>query len=534
MRGSIFSKVRIGLAFCAGVFAIEVLTACGGGSDGTVSDVSPDGSASADLAPQPAQSGVDTSSVERVSALFTPVTNSCASLPPMPVKPASGTRNVRDFGATPDDSTDDTDAIQRALDSLSPGQWLIFPAGRYKHSKSLKVRVSNVVLWSEGAALHATNPADQAIWISADGASVYGFTLTAVTNGRRTTPWESRIAVFGGSNPRKLLHNNIVRGNKVVWGGDPGTPLANSASSAGIFVYYATGFLIAENKVSRSLSDGIHITAGSYNGRVIKNEVRENGDDMIAMVSYINGSTLSPSEVKSVYDARRAIDLVHDILVARNTVSGQYWGRGISVVGGEAVTIENNLISRTTHGAGVYLAREPGYLTFGVRNVIVRNNDISQVQTTAPNYAPAGTTYYETYHGGVEIYSQVFTDEAADAFLLDKLAVQQILMENNTINQVKRTAMRIGIGYGSTYNMTARRADGSTYTRSVTGGNTGLLHLNYNVMSNAPSGAISIRNRPTSSYNVRCDGNTYNGSATTSSLCSGAVPSIKGATVTCG
>jgi hypothetical protein len=169
-----------------------------------------------------------------------------------------------------------------------------------------------------------------------------------------------------------------------------------------------------------------------------------------------------------------------------------------------------------------------------VRNVVVRNNNISQVQTTEPNYAPAGYKDVDTYHGGIEIYSQVFTDEAADASLRDKLAVQQIRIENNTIDEVKRTAMRIGIGYGTTSNMTVKRADGTTLTRAITGGNVGLLHLNYNAMSNAPSGAISIRNQPTAGYNVRCDGNTYNGTATGSPLCGGEVPSLRGAQVTCG
>src|SRR5204862_249087 len=150
---------------------------------------------------------------------------------------AAHVKRVTDFGASPNNSVDDTDAIQHALNSLAPGDWLVFPPGRYVHSKSLHMKVPNTVMWGEGATLHATNPSDQAIWIEADGASIYNFTLTAVTTTRKTTPWESRISVFGGTNPPRLLHNNVIRGNRVVPGGDPGTPLANSAGSAGIFIY---------------------------------------------------------------------------------------------------------------------------------------------------------------------------------------------------------------------------------------------------------------------------------------------------------
>src|SRR5262249_4195455 len=279
--------------------------------------------------------------------------------------------------ALPNDSVDDTDAIQRALNSLAPGDWLVFPAGRYRHSKSLHLKVANTVMWSDGATLEATNASDQAIWIEADGASVYNFTLNAVTTTRKTTPWESRIALFGGSSPRRMLHNNVIRGNKVVQGGNPGTPLANSSGSAGIFIYNATNFLVAENTVSRSLADGIHITAGSSHGRVLSNTVKETGDDMIAVVSSIGDPSTSAAPIAANFAARKASELNHHITIANNTVSGQYWGRGISVVGGENVMIDHNSIDKTTHAAAIYLARETSYLTFGVHNIQVTNNAIA-------------------------------------------------------------------------------------------------------------------------------------------------------------
>src|SRR5262249_40137655 len=142
--------------------------------------------------------------------------------------------------------------------------------------------------------------------------------------------------------------------------------------------------------------------------------------------------------------------LSHHILIANNTVSGQYWGRGISVVGGENITIENNSIDRTVHGAGIYLARETSYLTFGVRNILVRNNTITDVQTTTPNYT-AGTVSAnanKTGHGAIEIYSWVFSDEAGIDLLKDALAVQNIGIESNTISRTHADGVRIGTGSG--------------------------------------------------------------------------------------
>jgi parallel beta-helix repeat protein len=453
--------------------------------------------------------------------------SSCSALPAMPIRP-SRVKSVADFGAHPNDSVDDTDEIQRALDSLEPGEWLVFPPGRYLHSRSLKVKVANTVLWGEGATLHATNPNDQAIWLQANGASVYKFTLTAVTRSRRTTPWESRIAIFGGTTPSRLLTGNVVRGNRIINGGAPGTSQANGASAAGIFVYRAKSFLIAENTVIRSLSDGIHVTSGSSYGKVLNNTVRETGDDMIAVVSYIGQPYMSASTVASNLSDRRARDLNHHITIAGNSVSGQYWGRGISVVGGENVLIERNTIDRTTHAAGVYLARETSYLTFGVRNVMVRYNTITNVQTTRPAYTAGGISAdaSKTGHGAVEIYSFVFKDEAANSTLYNALSAQNIRVESNTLNNTRNGGMRLANGWGKTSSMTVRRPDGSTFTRYYTGGKVGLIGLSSNRMSSIATSPIAINNRPTSSNNIACSGNTDEGNGTSHALCSGSPPPV--------
>lgn len=450
---------------------------------------------------------------------------SCGSLPPLPTRP-SRVRSVADYGAVPNDNVDDTDAIQRAINALAPGEWLVFPKGRYLHSKSLRVKQTNAVLWGDGATLHATNPGDQAVWLEADGASVYNFTLTAVTQQRRYTPWESRISIFGGSNPLRLLKNNVIRGNRVVNAGDPGTPLQAASGSAGIFVYHAKDFLVAENTVVRSLADAIHITQGSHNGRVLRNMVRESGDDMIAVVSYVGDASNSAATVAANFAERRARQLNHNILIADNDVEGQYWGRGITVVGGENVTIERNIIRKTTHAAGIYLAREISYLTFGVRNVLVRNNTIQDVQTTRPVFVPDSQTRNVTGHGGVEIYSHLFSDEAANATLAANLSVQNIRVENNVIERTRADAFRIGTGWGRTWSYTGKRSDGSSFTRTATGGHVGLIGVSNNRMGGVGGSAIAINNKPTAQFNVACEANTRDGAAASNGMCSGAKPPV--------
>ena len=446
--------------------------------------------------------------------------SACTALPPLPARPAR-VRNVTEFGVTPSDSADNTEALQKALNALSPGEWLVFPPGRYLHSKSLHVKVPNIVMWGEGATLQATNPGDQAVMIEADGASIYKFTLIAVSDKRRTAPWESRIAIFGGAKAARLLTGNVIRGNRIIEGGDPGSPLANSTSTAGILIYHASNFLVAENTVSRSLADGIHVTAGSSYGRVLNNNVKETGDDMIAVVSYIGDPTTNAATIAAEFDERKARSLNHHIMIANNTLSGQYWGRGISVVGGENIAIEHNSIDRTTHGAAIYLARETSYVTLGVRDVLVRDNTITDVQTTTPQYTggTVSTMAPKTGHGAIEVYSWLFKDEAANDRLRDALSVQDIRIESNTITRVRGDAVRIAKGSGQTWSFTGRGV-----TRDVTGGKVGRIVLANNKITSIGGQAIAIPNEPAEPLSMACEANAQEGKTVVHRLCSAGAP----------
>jgi parallel beta-helix repeat protein len=369
------------------------------------------------------------------------------SLPPLPIPPAQP-KSVIEFGAIPDDGQDDLDALQRAVNSLKPGEWLLFPKGVYHQSKSLWVRTANVTLWSNGARIHATNPRDLAVILAEDGVRLYGFTLSAVTDKRGDTPWQSRIAVFANVQRAEPLKNNVVRNNKVIALGDPGSPEANSATSAGIFVYRAKDFLIAENTVQRSLADGIHVTAGSRDGSVIGNTVRETGDDMIAVVSYMRNSRERNDLVSSIantLDKRKNVNLVRNVLIENNNLSGQYWGRGISVVGGRDITIKNNMIERTAMAAGIYLAREAGYISFGLKNILVQANTIRHIQTLPPSYMPRGFGLpKKTGHGGIEIYTHIRPDEKTDNAVASELVINDVAIIANTIEDTLSDAIRVG------------------------------------------------------------------------------------------
>ena len=402
--------------------------------------------------------------------------NPCVDLPALPVAPPAGpgTLKVTDFGADGRDQVDDTAAIQRAIDALQPGQWLVFPPGRYLHSAALVVRQRGVTLWGAGATLHATEPQSQALVLAADGVSLLRFTLTAVTAQRGTKPQTARIAVWRREQPELETRDVTIRENRILAAGPAGSDLANGASAAGIFLYRATGFLVAGNRIERTLADGIHITAGSHDGRVLGNTVRETGDDMIGMVSYLGDGSFTrntAAELAATLPRRTEARLVHDVLVAGNDLAGQYWGRGISVVGGRDITILRNRIAESTRAAAIYLAREANYVTFGVHNVRVQDNVIEKAQTTTPRYSVGHAMAGRTGHAAILLHGDLFEDEYGQPALAAALALADIAIVGNRVDGAASGGLRISAARSSLgpigRAMSERRADGGMVTRRL-------------------------------------------------------------------
>src|SRR5262245_60526441 len=91
-------RIGVALAF------IFLNSACGGGGDG-----------GDPVADEPLPTGVD---LDPHAAA--PAYQYCVRVPAAARQ--TGVRQVREFGAVPDDNRDDTDAIQRALDAMKPGE----------------------------------------------------------------------------------------------------------------------------------------------------------------------------------------------------------------------------------------------------------------------------------------------------------------------------------------------------------------------------------------------------------------------------
>lgn len=322
--------------------------------------------------------------------------HACALLSPLPAPPADALR-VTDFGALPDDDLDDDAAIARALKAVKPGGWLVFPPGRYRQAHSVLVTTPDVTLWGPGATLQATDPRDHTLGLRADGVRLYGLTLTARPDQRRSEPAQARVSVYrdrsdnrDGTTPQR---GNVVRGVTI-----------DGAGSVGVLVYGAADFTIAGNTVRNTLADGIHVTGGSHHGRVLDNRVRDTGDDLISIVSYDDAPP------------------VRDVLVADNEVSGARWGRGLTIVGGEHLTLRGNTVTGVARGAGVLVAQEGNWHTHGVRDVRIEDNRLREIQTPA---ARVGVSAPPTGHAAIEVHTYAVPDGAA--------GIGDVMLRGNTV-----------------------------------------------------------------------------------------------------
>jgi len=370
----------------------------------------------------------------------------CSRLPDLPTPPADAL-DVTRFGARPDDELPDDEGITRALAALKPGGWLLFPPGRYLQARSIRVTVPHATLWGPGATLHALDTADQTLGLRADGVRLYHLRLTAATDHRRTELDTARITIAPGGEWRpteRPVVGNVVRGVRIE--PDPARGLPHAAASAGIFVTGARSFTVADNHVEGTLADGIHITGGSREGRILRNRIRASGDDLIATVSYYGPEGMA---LLRRGQEPRPDPQVSDVLIEANDGAGNAWGRGIGIIGSRRITVRGNRIQGVQHAAGIIVAQEAVYHTPGPVDVLVEDNQISDIQwpPTPPGAPRRPGQPAPTGHAGIEVHAYANPPaDVANPYVAERLAVRHILLRRNRIERVGADGIRIGAG----------------------------------------------------------------------------------------
>jgi parallel beta-helix repeat protein len=256
---------------------------------------------------------------------------------------ARKTCRITDYGAVGDGRTDCTSAIRAAVADASdprPGA-VVIPQGEFAYSDSIYVGDNIAVLGEQGATLIARTERQAFV---AKGVNIVFRALRIKSTPRYRSHDEPTHGIAGVNSTNLLIAGCVIDG----------------ASGGGIYLESCSDFLLQDNRVTRTLADTIHITGRSERGVVTRNICQSGGDDGIAVVSY------APSGL-----------MCRDIAVIGNEITDGK-ARGIAVAGGEHVQVSNNRI-HNTEWAGILIASDETYETYGNTDIWIESNDLSAV-----------------------------------------------------------------------------------------------------------------------------------------------------------
>jgi hypothetical protein len=266
------------------------------------------------------------------------------------------------FGCVGDGTTDDTANFQAALNSCGPGKTL-WCANTYKHTAVLPINRAGTTIAGPGVIL-ATAEGTSAVQVLANNVSIDGVTFRMASTTARGSLLTEHKLMLGAGVSGTILRNLLIDGSR----------------ASGIFVYGAKNFVVDNCKVQNTRADGLHMTNGASFGYARNHTSSATGDDGVAVVSYLTDASMC-----------------HDILIESPTVTGNTFGRGCSVVGGDSIRWTNVNVTNS-FAASLYFAVESSNGgTYSTTNVTVTGGTL-----TGSNTGAAGTD-----HGAVLCYIEL-------------------------------------------------------------------------------------------------------------------------------
>lgn len=271
--------------------------------------------------------------------------------------------SIVDFGAVGDDLTDDTHAIQHAIDTIATqgGGLLLVPAGIFQIRRALILR-TNVRLTGVGSAavLHLVNT-DRSSAIRGDGTRnqrLYGISIRDLTVAGDVRFSDGVPSVVNGSGITIVHADDCdVTGVQVIGFSDGGINFHNGScnSIANCRVERtAQGicFTASDVNVTGNIALGNRISdTGQYNGLHLEGGF--GGGKMNGQVSH---TTLSGNTIATSWEAGINIELAPHTSCVGNTVRQSGMGRtviamGIKVYGGAYSTLCGNTITGSSGDA---------------------------------------------------------------------------------------------------------------------------------------------------------------------------------------
>lgn len=353
-----------------------------------------------------------------------------------PLGRPDGYLSITDCGATANDSSDDSNAIQTCIDQArSQNKGLYIPAGVFRATSGDGFSVGNVTIRGAGM-WHSTIQGYFArfdCW--ENNCKYYDFSVFGDTTQRIDDSPETAFSGNGSSNV--VLENIWIEHEKVGYWTGPNT----------------NNLRISSCRMRNLHADAVNFYAGTSNSIVENTHTRNTGDDALAMWAHnTNG-----------YGAG------HDNVFRHNYMQLPWKANCIGLYGGSNNKIEDNVCSDVVQYPGILLARQFNGHSFGGTNRIDRNTLFR-----------AGGWAYGQAHGAIKFHAdqgplQNFVVTALDIVEPTNAGVHvqgQSYIDSVWLNGVTIT----NPGYGSFYLNAGSEGSMDAVNVVATGNSTGVIN----------------------------------------------------------
>lgn len=300
--------------------------------------------------------------------------------------------SITDYGGVGNGVADDTSAAVAMFAAVTAngGGVALFPVGRWRITSIVNVSANTIVMGrGPGSIVDCiTDSSVETVALRADNVDNVTFYNLRFDCSNSV----ERISNYGLIRCHNSAHIQVLN-----------CEVSNSPTTS-MFFWQCDNLLIAGNLVRDGYADGIHISRGCTDIKVIGNHVTRTGDDGIALVSRrVTGA-------ESFLPCQRAT-------IVGNTIEDLTLGRGMTCGGSREVTIVGNTIKRTDQ-AGIIISADAATYYYA-RDIIIAGNVID---TTGRQPPAAGSTQ------GIVAFE----------------AVRNVLVQNNTV----RNTVGDGIAFG--------------------------------------------------------------------------------------
>jgi hypothetical protein len=244
-----------------------------------------------------------------------------------------------DCGATANDASDDSAAIQACVDKArTSGRGLYIPSGTF-NSFSKVISVSGITIQGAGMWYSIVNGYNAHFDCYGGNCRYYAFAVSGDSTIRDDAATDT---AFGGNGSSGVVLDGIwIEHTKTAYWPGPGT----------------NGLTIRNSRIRDLWADGVNLWGGTTNSLVQNNHARNTGDDSFAAWSQ-NTTGLGPSGANTF---------------SHNTVQVPWKANCFGVYGGDSNHIEDNACFDVVQYPGILLAEQFGSFGFTGDTEVARN-----------------------------------------------------------------------------------------------------------------------------------------------------------------